>query len=298
MRITIIGLGLIGGSIGMAIRRSGMAGLEICGFARSEQAAVKALARGAVDRVSGNLEESVSGADTVFICTPVKAVEGILETISPCLGRDCLVTDTSSTKKQVMNWARRHLSPKGIDFIGGHPMAGKEKPGIEAADPDILFGCTYCICPAEWTSLDAVNRMRELLRLIQADPLVIEPERHDMLVAGISHLPALLSAALVDATTGSPDWRAMAQLAATGYRDVTRLASSDPKMNADIFSTNSDAMLAWIDRFSQVMAEFRAMLASGSAELEPKLAKLCRAREHWLEDTKRTVPTGHHRSKP
>lgn len=284
MRITIIGLGLIGGSIGMAIRRTKGREVEIVGFARRQEVAQRAISIGAVDRTQADLVESVKGSSLIIICTPVRTIEGVLCAIAPHAAKDCLVTDTASTKERVMEWASQQLAPRGIDFVGGHPMAGKEKQGIDAADPDMLARCAYCLSPASWTSPAAAKFMEHVVSWVGARPMPVEPKQHDFLVAGISHLPTLVSAAIVDVTTRSSDWPMMAKLAATGYRDMTRLASGSPKVNADMFATNRAAMLQWIDKLNGVLGELREMIACEESDLEDALWRACKAREDWLEE--------------
>ena len=282
MRITIIGLGLIGGSMGMALKQARGSELEIVGYARNADVAEQAKQLRAVDRTEATLAASVSGSDLVFICTPVRAVEEVLQGIASHTPPGCLITDTASTKQQVMAWARKYLCPK-LAFVGGHPMAGKENFGVEAADSNLFKRCTYCLTPTDWTDPKYIEVAKDAVEWAGGKPFLLDARQHDYMVAGISHLPALVSAAVVAATAGSADWPVMARLAATGYRDTTRLASGSPKVLGDILSTNREAILHWIDEFSRVMAEFKAELATENGDLEDTLARVRQARQQWME---------------
>ena len=282
MRITIVGLGLIGGSLGMALKQARGSELEIVGYARNAGVAERAKQLRAVDRTENTLAASVGGSDLVFICTPVRAVEEVLQGIASHTPPGCLITDTASTKQQVMVWARKYLCPK-LAFVGGHPMAGKESFGIEAADSSLFKGCAYCLTPADWTDPKYVEVAKNTVEWTGGKPFLMDARQHDYMVAGISHLPALVSAAVVAATAGSADWPIMAGLASTGYRDTTRLASGNPKVLGDILSTNREAVLHWVDEFSRVLAELKAELARGNGDLEDTLARVRQARQQWLE---------------
>jgi len=288
-RIAIIGLGLIGGSLGLALKQAKGDELEIIGFARRPETASEAVRRGAVDRAEAQLARAVSGADIVVIATPVLTMEDILRAIADHLPPDSIVTDTGSTKVQIMKWAREYL-PATVSFVGGHPMTGKETTGLEEAEPGLFRGCVYCLTPAQSiaSSLADSNKasraMESLVKSVGARPLFISAEEHDQLVAGISHLPILLSSALVSLLARSPVWPQMAELAATGYRDSTRLASGSPELNYGICSTNQGAIIAWIDRYIEELNEYRHLVLEGGPELEESLRDARGIRQRWLEN--------------
>ena len=269
--------------MGLALKRTKWEGLKLVGYAHRPEAGFQALRIGAIDRAEPRLEAAIGGADLVVIATPVMVIKEILEQISPCLPQKCVVTDTASTKVQVMEWAKRSLPPE-VSFIGGHPMAGKEASGIEAADAELFLGCTYCLCPAPNASPEAAYSIAALTERIGAKPLLIDASEHDHMVAGTSHLPILLSAALVSATTQNPSWTKMTKLAASGYRDLTRLASGNPKMNRDICLTNQEAIINWIDEFTKELGEFRRLVAEGNQDLEKAFIRMHQARQRWLEE--------------
>lgn len=280
-RIAIIGLGLIGGSLALALKKSKARGMEIVGFSRSAQTLAAARRCGAIDEAAKNLASAVAGADMVVIATPVMVTREVLASIAEHLSPKCVVTDTGSTKVQVMKWAGEYLSPR-ISFIGGHPMAGKETSGISEADAGLFKGCVYCLTPSVCATPQAVKRLKKMVESIGAKPFFIEAETHDNLVAGVSHLPMLLSAAFVTATAKSRLWPDMAKLAAGGYRDLSRLASGNPEMNRDICLTNRERIVDWLDRYIEVLRGYRDMVDDESEELGEILAQAREARESWL----------------
>ncbi len=279
MRIAIIGLGLIGGSMGLALRKK-KTDLEVVGFARRGETASRAVKLGAVDRTEGDLLAAAKGADVILIATPVMAMKDIMARIGESLDESCVVTDVASTKAQVVGWAEERL-PSRVSFIGGHPMAGKETSGIEAADADLFTGCTYCLVPGRSAAKEAIDKVEGLVRQIGAKPLFIEASEHDMLVAAVSHLPIVISSALVSMTTKSPLWDDMSKLAATGFRDLTRLASGSPEMSRDICLTNREFILRWIDEYSEELEKFRHLINEGSEELAEAFRQAKEGGEGW-----------------
>jgi prephenate dehydrogenase len=282
VRLAIIGLGLIGGSLGLALKQASWRQAEIVGCARHHGTGSLALKLGAVDRIESDLSKTVKGADIVIIATPVLTIKDIFSQIAPGLSSNSIVTDTASTKLEVMRWAEE-LLPPGIDFVGGHPMAGKEISGINAATADLFRNCTYCLTPASRTRPAAVRAVKEIVKKLGAIPLTIGAQEHDLLVAGVSHLPLLLSVALVSATTKNPSWQQMSRIAASGYRDLTRLASGNPEVNAHICLSNQAAIVSWIDLFSEELQRLRKLVADGSNEIEKALALANEARQKWLK---------------
>jgi prephenate dehydrogenase len=285
-RIAIIGLGLIGGSLALALEKAKKArGAEIVGFSRTSEAVVRAKECGAIDRAASDLVSAVTDVDVVIIATPVMATKQILASISEHLAPGCVVTDTGSTKVKVMEWAGKYLPPS-VSFIGGHPMAGKETSGLAEASADLFKGCIYCLTPTVSATEKAVRAMERLVKSVGGRPFFIEAEAHDNLVAGVSHLPMLLSAAFVTTTTKSRVWPEMAKLAAGGYRDFSRLASGGPEMNCDICFTNQERIVSWLDRYIEVLRGYRHLVAEDSEELEKMLAQARESREKWLRRRK------------
>ena len=282
MRIAIIGLGLIGGSIGLALKRADWREAEIIGYVRRQEAGSLALELGAVDKVELNLRNVVKDAGIVIIAAPVLVMKEVFEQIAPNLPDDSIVTDTASTKVQVIKWAEE-LLPSRISFVGGHPMAGKEISGIRASNADLFHNCIYCLTPLPQTKPAAVRTIKDMVNELGAVPMVIGAEEHDRLVAGVSHLPLLLSVALVSVTTKNSSWQQMSRLAASGYRDLTRLASGNPEVNAHICLSNQAAIVSWIDAFSEELQRLRKLVAAESNEIEKALALANEARQKWLK---------------
>jgi prephenate dehydrogenase len=283
--VAIIGLGLIGGSIGLALGRGKKSRWEIIGYSRRRETVAKALSLGAIDRAETNLEDAIQRAELVIIATPVLTVKEIFSQIARHLPSDCIVTDTASTKVQVMNWAKEILPPT-VNFIGGHPMAGRETYGIRAAEADLFRGCTYCLTPSDKAPSESIDKVVGMIKKLGAMPFFIDPQEHDNLVAGISHLPMLLSVALVSMTTKNPSWARMSKLAASGYHDLTRLASGNPEVNAHICFSNREAILSWIDKFRQELERYRELVAKRDERLEQAFTETNKARQEWLKQTR------------
>jgi len=285
VRVALVGLGLIGGSIGLSLKRLSKSGFDIVGYVRRPEVAAVALSSGVVDKTQTSLAETVQGAELVIIATPVLTIKEILSQIAGQLPDGCVVTDTASTKFQVMKWAEKLLPPT-VDFIGGHPMAGKETYGVQAAEADLFQGCTYCLTPSEKASAKSIDKVTSVVKKLGAIPFFIAAQEHDRLVAGVSHLPMLLSAALVSVTTENPSWHKMSKVAASGYHDLTRLASGNPEVNAHICLSNQEAILQWIDKFSQELERYRQLVTTGDKRLEQALTDAKKARQEWLNKTK------------
>ena len=283
-RVTIIGLGLIGTSIGLALKQSGTLRAEIVGHDLERSHENKAKKLGAIDKTMHNLIDAVENSRLIILSLPVMAIKETLEIIAPHLAPGSVITDTGSTKAQVIEWAETILSNGNTSssFIGGHPMAGKEKTGPDSADPDMFKGATYAVCPAPSASKDSAQAVVTMIEAIGGIPYFIDPVEHDSYVAAVSHLPFILSATLVGTTTGSPAWREMSRLAATGFRDISRLASGDPIMHRDICVTNSEPIVHWINQFIRELVTIRDSLQESHDSLELKLIKAWEARARWL----------------
>lgn len=288
IRISIIGLGLIGTSLGMALRNadpaeSPLGMIEVVGFDRDQQAVKEARGRLAIDREARSLAEAVRDAQLVVVATPVQAVRDIFGQLAMLLPAGAVVTDVASTKAEVGRWAATSL-PSGVAYVGGHPMAGKEQAGAAAADPRLFQGAIYCLTVSRGTPQPAVEAVEALVHTVGAKPYYIDPEEHDAYVAGISHLPLLLSVGLVEITGRSPAWKELAPLAASGFRDVSRLASGDPEMHRDILLTNREGLSRWINEMVEVLLEVREQIEAGDATaLEALLHRAKAQRDAWLE---------------
>ena len=279
-RIAIIGLGLIGTSIGLGLKRAKFP-VEVVGTDKEPRHRSLAQRRGAVDRAEGSLLGAVRGAKMVIIATPVMAIREVMELIGPELEDGCVVTDTGSTKGDILRWARE-LLPSHVSFVGGHPMAGKETSGPDTADATLFRGAVYAICPSPLASKDAVAAIAGLADILGATAYYVDPDEHDSYVAAVSHLPFMVSATLMACTSKSPGWREMAHMAASGFRDVSRLASGDPLMHRDIVITNQDGVVHWIDEFIKELYAVRNKIKDDHEGMERWLIEAWEARARLI----------------
>jgi prephenate dehydrogenase len=290
-RIAIIGLGLIGGSLGLAIKRAQLRDVEIVGFARSRETREKAKRAGAIDRAAPGPDDAARGANIVIIATPIGAIPDTFERIAPVLSENALVTDAASTKNQVMRWAR-DLLPPSVDFVGGHPMAGKETTGIDVAEATLFEGKPYCIVPSVHAQESAVHTVVGLARLVGATPVFLDAEEHDSYVAAISHLPLVVSTALFSLVRDSAAWPEISHLASSGFRDVTRLASGSPAMSEDICHTNADNIVHWLDRMIAEIRKYRDFVRAADEEaLYEVFARIKQERDEFLSSGPKPRPT-------
>lgn len=288
IRITIVGLGLIGTSLGMALRsadpkESPLGQIEVVGWDRDPRAVKEARGRLAIDREARTLVEAARDAQMVVVATPVQAMREIFGQLASLLPAGAVVTDVASTKAEVGRWAAAAL-PSGVSYVGGHPMAGKERAGAGAAEPDLFKDSIYCLTVGRGVAQGAVEAVEAMVRAIGAKPYYIDPEEHDAYVAAVSHLPMLLSVGLVEVTGRSPAWKELAPLAATGFRDVSRLASGDPEMHRDIILTNKAGLTRWVNEMVSFLLDMRDQIELGDTEqIEALLRRAKAQRDAWLE---------------
>ena len=284
-RIAIVGTGLMGASLALALKNSPLLNLEVVGTDSSGGARSGAQKTGAFNRIESRLLNAVEGADIVVLATPIVAMKELLEVLSSHLPEGCVVTDVGSSKQSVIAWADQYL-PENVHFVGGHPMAGRETPGPENADPDLFKGKTYCVIPSVRASERAAAEITTMVEALEATPYYISAEEHDSFVAAVSHLPFLLSVALVGCTSSSPNWDDIARVASSGYHDLTRLASGDTVMHRDICVTNPEPIVSWIDSFIRELYSIRQLLAeSDNLDTEAIMDLFVKARDSrakWL----------------
>ena len=294
--LAIIGLGLIGGSMGLALKRAEPENTEVIGYDRDVDVMMRAHQFGAVQRTTRTAADAAGEANIVIICTPTISVRRVMEEIAPHLRKGTVVTDTASTKGEVSRWARETLPP-GVFFVGGHPMAGKEKSGPQAAEESLFDARPYCIVPSVTASEGAVNAVVGLARAIGAEPFFLDPEEHDSYAAAISHVPLVASIALFNLARNSAAWPELASMAGPGFRDLTRLASGEPEMSHDIFLTNRRNLRHWLDRYIEQLQGVAAMIEDeeegGSENLFKALVETQMARDDFL-----TSPPKHESSLP
>ena len=278
-RVAIIGLGLIGGSIGLALRKA-KAVQQVAGYDLGRGVSDCARKMGAIDESYNALVDAVRGAELVILATPVGAMRALLQSIASSVTPGAVVTDVASTKLQVIGWAEEFL-PSSVSFVGGHPMAGKEVSGVEAADASLFHNRIYCLTPTACTRPAAINKVLALVEILGARVRFLEPAEHDGLVAGVSHLPFLASIALVNSVAESASWRDASLLAANGFRDISRLAAGSPEMYRDICLTNSDAITHWLDSYISSLISLRDRIATHDQSLSETFAKAQQTRLQW-----------------
>lgn len=264
-RITIIGLGLIGGSIGLALKRAGLKDVEIAGVARSRETVSKARKLGAIDVDGRYPAEAVRGAQLVILASPILTFPAILDEIAPALEEGAVVTDAASTKSAVAAWANEKLPARAF-FVGGHPMAGKESSGIDHADSELFQGKPWVVSPSVNAPEQAITSVVGLAQICGADAIFMDAQEHDAYVAAISHVPLTVASALFSMAHNSQAWPELASLASSGFRDTTRLASGSPEMAHDIMQTNKEQVVHWIDRLQQELSRYREVIAGGDSK--------------------------------
>jgi len=273
-RVAVLGTGLMGTSIGMAARRNGC---YVRGFDVDRDVLARAASHGGLEG-AGGLTECVSGADLVFVCTPIAAIP---ELVARALkgAPDAIVSDVGSVKADVVGGVERAVADASR-FVGGHPMGGSELSGPEGASASLLDGVAWVLTPTEATSAEAVSGLARWVGSIGAEAMIMSPGRHDRMVAVVSHLPQVASSALMGlAATEEADEPEILLLAAGGFRDLTRLAASNPHLWGDILVSNREALAASIDQFIDRLASLRELVLQGrSEEVERALAEAKTAR--------------------
>ena len=278
-KISIIGVGLIGGSLGLALKGK-KPNFKIVGIDK-QKIIEKAIARGAIDEGTVNPEEGIKEADIVIIATPVKTILDLLPKISPFLKKGCLVTDTGSTKGQIVGRANQVLS-KDVFFVGGHPMAGSEKCGIEEANPHLFRNRTYILTPDKKSNLIAIDKIFSLIKMIGANRLVLDPFEHDRIVGAVSHLPQIIAVSLINSISelalrgnNTNYFRAIGE----GFKDMTRIASSPYKIWEDICVTNQENILKMIQEFRSYLGIIEDKLKNNPGSLKEEFQKAGKLRE-------------------
>ncbi len=264
-RLAIIGVGLIGGSLSLALKEAGAVG-EVIGCGRGKPNLEKAIELGVIDSYRRDPAEAVKGADVVFLATPVQTLGLVTQQCLPGLKPGAIITDGGSVKGDVVK-AIEPLLPEGVHFVPGHPIAGTENSGAEAAFPSLYHGKRCILTPTENTDPQALELIEQMWRTVGSDVVRMPLEKHDKILAAISHLPHMVAYSLVNAV-GSYDHyeENILEYSAGGFRDFTRIASSDPTMWRDIAETNRDALLEMLDQFEKSLAELKADIAEGNGE--------------------------------
>jgi len=289
-KLAIVGLGLIGGSIGLALKRAEPVNTEVFGFDKDPGVGARALKAGAIQRLAPSVETAVKDASLVIVATPIIAVRRVFEAMAPQLQRGAVVTDTASTKGDVLRWAAEML-PRNVHFVGGHPMAGKEQSGPQAAESSLFDGRPYCVVPSVDASAGAVNAVVGLAEAVGANAFFLDAAEHDAYAAAISHVPLVASLALFSLARGSAAWPELAGMAGPAFRDLTRLTSGQPEMAHDIFLTNRQNILHWLERYIGELKRLAEMIDSSDADLLFRaLAEAQMERESFLANPPKREP--------
>lgn len=315
MKVTIIGLGLVGNSIGMALKRASVAQaapakevrrgdapppppIEVVGLDPDRQHESDAMRKYAsVDTIAPDLQRAIEGADLVVVATPPSAVREVFAAIDPYLSPETIVTDTLPSKEQVMKWANETLR-REINFVSGHALLSSDDSDAvtdrNTPNPDLFQGARWAIMPRAGSTDEALNTVIWLAETAGATPLFIDPFEHDAFVAAINHLPMLASAALWRVAHTSPSWGDMEPFARGGFKTSTAPLSTPPEMMAGALETNRRTLLGWVDRYMIALQELRDMLAESSGPNEDSaiFAALTEAQDSyraWLSESSITA---------
>jgi prephenate dehydrogenase len=284
-KLVIFGVGLIGGSIALALKKAGNAP-HIVGIGRNASQLDLAIELGAIDATSdaseANIHAVCSDADLIIIATPVAQTEKILTLIKPHIGAHTAITDAGSTKSNVVLAARNALGDRFSQFVPGHPIAGAEKSGVTAANADLFIGKNVILTAEVETNQDALSRVTAMWQACGAKVSRMNAAEHDAVFAAVSHLPHLLAFALVDEIAHRPNAQQLFSFAASGFRDFTRIAGSSPEMWRDIALANRDSLLNELDAYAQQIATLRSLLSQqDAAGLQAMFEHASKARNDW-----------------
>ncbi len=280
-KLVVCGVGLIGGSFALALRRAGLVGRTV-GIGRSAAALERARALGVIDEVAEGWAQALDGADFVLLATPVGQIDAILAAMAPHLAPGTVVTDAGSTKGDVIEAVYRHLDPRLAHVVPAHPIAGAEKSGVDAAFAELFAGRKVVLTPLPENDPAAVARVRAAWAACGAAVVDMAPQDHDRVFAAVSHLPHLLAFGLVHDLAGRANAELLFSHAASGFRDFTRIAGSHPEMWRDICIANRQALLGELDQYLAELAYLRALLLAGDGpRLEQLFDEARRARNAW-----------------
>lgn len=282
-KLVICGVGLIGGSFALGLKRANAVG-QIVGIGRRREPLERALALGVIDEIATDWADALRDADLVLMAAPVGQMDAIMAAMAPHLQDGTVVTDAGSTKRDVVAAIRYHLGHRLAQVVPAHPIAGAEKSGVEAAFADLYVKRKVVLTPLPESRGEAVERVRAAWQACGATVVDMSPQEHDQVFAAVSHLPHLLAFGLVDDLAQRDNAELLFSHAASGFRDFTRIAGSHPEMWRDICVANRVALLAELDAYLDEMARLRAMLAAGDGPaLEAVFERARRARNAWAE---------------
>lgn len=282
-RITIIGMGPIGTAIAFALKRGGLSNTEIVATGASRDVLSVIDKMKAVDRTMVSIASAVSGASMVILDVPLHETYELVEHIGDLIDKDCVVTDTGTTKLLVMEWAEEFF-PSSVDFVGGHPLIKEKLFTLEEAAGFSFEGIDYCVIPASGASRQSVQTVVGMVEMLKAKPLFLDPKEHDSYAVAMEYLPVVMSSALTTAITGSNSWREMHRLAAHEFGQFSRLAANDPQINEAESVANPEAMVYWIDQLITELYKYRNQIKDGDEQLLDSFVKAWEGRARWEAD--------------
>jgi prephenate dehydrogenase len=284
-QLGLIGCGLMGGSFALALKRAGLV-QRVVGYSKSPSTTQRALSMGVIDVEAPSALLAVSGADIVLLAVPVAATEATLKAIRHLVSKDMLIMDVGSTKRDVIDAARRVLRDHISSFVPCHPITGKEVSGVENADPDLYGGRQVILTPIDRTSPEQYSKAVKLWEGLGCQVSQMTPDAHDAAFAAVSHLPHLIAFALMQAIASQEHGSDHLALAGPGFRDFTRIAASEPKIWRDILMANRNELLAQSKIFQRTLQAMEVMIESGNAEaLEGLIGQASEARAGWRMGT-------------
>ncbi len=293
-RITIIGFGAYGASIGLGLKRSNLSNTEIIGTSRERSVMAAASKMEAVDRTIGNLGSAVENANLVILDTPITEIRELLEAIGPLVSDGCVITDTGASKVMVMQWAKE-LLPRGVNYVGGHPLLKNPAVDVEDAAPSLFEGVDYCIIHGDTVDKGSLRTVVNLVETLGAKPLFMDPREHDSYAVAMSFLPMVVSSAFVNVASRSDGWIEMHRLAASEFSEFSRLASTDPQDIEAACLANPDDLVHWIDQMITELYERRSQILNKDDNLLDTFVKSWEARARWeanavVEDDRVKLP--------
>jgi len=278
-RVAIIGLGLIGNSIGLAIHKANAA-QQIVGYDSNKPQAHDARKSGAIDQSYSSLAEAIRGSEFIILTIPINTMRSCFQDIAINASSGTVITDVASTKAQVVSWAEEYL-PTSVFFVGGHPIINKDIFDDRLSSAVLFKNCVYCLTPTKRTSSAALDTVMKLIEILDAQVRFLEPAEHDGLVAGVNHMPFVISAILTNTVVGSPSWVDAALVAERSMYDMTRLSSNHPEVYRDICLTNSEAISRWLGEYISELSAFRDQLMLHDSNLFQTFNKSKELREQW-----------------
>jgi prephenate dehydrogenase len=287
-KITIIGVGLLGGSIGLAVKKRRVAA-EIAGFVRSKKSIADCEKFGATDFATTDLLAAVSNSDLIILCTPLAQMLPIAKQFLPALKRGAIVTDVGSVKAGVVRELESLVQKFGAHFVGGHPMAGAEKTGVSSARADLFVNAVCVLTPTKKSNAAAVRKLEQFWKSLGARVLKMDAAQHDLLVSRSSHLPHAVAATLANLVLNPASPKQQAALCANGFRDTTRIASGSPEMWRDIALANRKNLSRSVDAFVSELKKFQNALKKSDAKAVARFFETAKSqRDNWCASSAST----------